>query len=108
MGLPNRDGEDVDPVPWIVTVSLGFMVLFSIGPIYLQEYGLALVPSLGVLGVTFFGLVAVSYWRHVYTVRPGMRGEVPPELRLERLFYAILAGILLLLAVSLPLVTRYR
>lgn len=106
MGLRNRDGDPVDPMPWVVVVSLGFMLLFSMGPIYLQGYGLALAPSVMVCAVLFLGLVGVSYWRYVYTVRPEMWSEVPPEVRLERLFYAVLAGVLLLAAISLPLAVQ--
>ncbi|MFB6134374.1 MAG: hypothetical protein ABEJ55_05245 [Halanaeroarchaeum sp.] len=108
MKFRNRDGTVVDPTPWLVVVSLGFMLLFSIGPIYLQEYGMALVPALITLSLAFLGLVAVAYWRYVHTVRPDLREEVPPDVRLERLLYGTLAGILFLLAVSLPLATRYR
>lgn len=106
MPIRNRDGDPVDPFPWVVTVGLGFMLLFSIGPIYLQEYGLSVVPTFLALSVAFLVLVAAGYWRFVYTVRPDLRAEIPPEVRLQRLFYAVLAGILLLLAVSLPLATR--
>jgi len=106
MGLRNRDGDPVDPMPWVVVVGLGFMLLFSMGPIYLQGYGLPLAPSVMVCSVLFLGLVGVSYWRYVYTVTPELRGEVPPEVRLERLFYAVLAGVLLLAAISLPLAVQ--
>ena len=107
MKLRNRDGTPVDPVPWIVTSGLWFMLLFSIGPIYLQEYGLPLVPALIVLVVGYAGVVVASYWRYVYTARPDLRAEIPPAVRMERLFYAVIAGVLLLLAVSVPLATRY-
>lgn len=108
MGLRNREGDRVDPMPWVVTVSLGFMLLFSIGPIYLHEYGLDPLPSMIALTVIFLGVIVISYWRFVHTVRPDLRGEIPPDVRIERLFYAILAGILVLIAVSLPIATRYR
>ena len=106
MELRNRDGTPVDPVPWVVTVGLGFMILFSFGPIYLREYGLSLRPSLFVLSGVFVVLVGASYWRYIYTARPEIREEVPAEDRLERLFYAILVAILLLALASLPLATR--
>jgi hypothetical protein len=108
MDLRNREGKRVDPMPWVVTVSLGFMLLFSVGPIYLHEYGLDPLPSVIALIAIFLGVVVGSYWRLVHTVRPDLRGEIPPDVRLERLFYAILAGILVLIAVSLPIATRYR
>lgn len=106
MKLRNRNGTPVDPVPWFVTVALGFMVLFSFGPIYLREYGLSLRPALVVLSGTFVVLVGVTYWRYIYTARPEIRAEVPVEDRLERLFYAILVGILLVALASIPLATR--
>ncbi|UWG46476.1 putative membrane protein [Halanaeroarchaeum sp. HSR-CO] len=106
MPVRNRDGDPVDPFPWVVTAALAFMLLFSIGPIYLQEYGLSLVPSIVVLSIGFLGVVVAGYWRLVHTVRPDLRAEISPELRIQRLFYAILAGILLLLAVSIPIATQ--
>lgn len=104
--MQNRAGDDVDPVPWLVVAGLGFMVLFAFGPIYLQGYGLAIEAAIATTGALYVGLVAASYWRYVYTANPALRAEVPVEDRLRRLFYAILAGILLLGAISIPLATQ--
>lgn len=102
----NREGNDVDPVPWFVVVALGFMLTFSVGPGYLMSYGAPLPLAIFVCTGFFGGVVGVSYWRFVYTAIPYGLVEVDPRLRLERLFYAILAGLLVLLAMSLPLVMR--
>ncbi|MFW6265908.1 MAG: hypothetical protein ACOC2A_03930, partial [Halanaeroarchaeum sp.] len=75
-------------------------------PIYLQEYGLSFAPAIVAVSMVFVGVVLVGYWRLVHTVRPDLRAETPPELRIQRLFYAVLVGILLLLAVSIPLATQ--
>ncbi|MFB6082468.1 MAG: hypothetical protein ABEJ67_06570 [Halanaeroarchaeum sp.] len=104
--MRNREGTEVDPLPWVVVVSLGFMLVFSLGPIYLQGYGLALRPALGVCTLLFLGVVGVSYWRYVYTATPELRAEIDPEIRLERLFYAVIAGVLVLAAISLPLAVQ--
>lgn len=85
MKLRNRDGTVVDPTPWIVVVSLGFMLLFSIGPIYLQEYGMDLRPGLATLTGLFLGLVAVSYWRYVHTVHSERQAVSRPIIALGRL-----------------------
>lgn len=104
--MKNREGTDVDPMPWVVVASLGFMLLFSLGPIYLRAYGLTIGPALGVCVLLFGVVVVLSYWRYVYTARPDLRAEVDPEVRLERLFYAVIAGVLLLAAISMPLATQ--
>lgn len=105
MRLRNRAGEAVDPTPWLVTASLGFMVLFSFGPIYLGAFGVDLRPALVASGLAFLVVVAVTYWRYVHTARPDF-ADVPAEDRLRRLFYGILAAVLVLGAATVPLVTQ--
>ncbi|MFB6094341.1 MAG: hypothetical protein ABEJ77_05315 [Halanaeroarchaeum sp.] len=104
--MENREGTPVDPVPWIVTSGFAFLFFFSVGPIYLRAYGLTLGPALAVCVGLFLGAVVAAYWRYVYTARPAARAEVDPQLRLERLFYGVIAGIIVLTAISLPLLAR--
>ncbi|MFB6267176.1 MAG: hypothetical protein ABEI31_05920 [Halodesulfurarchaeum sp.] len=100
----NRRGDRIDPVPFIVTVLLSFMVVFSFGPIYAMEYGFAQLEALAISSVIMVAIGAGAYYRLVWTYRPEMREEVPVESRLQRLFYAIIAGVLVLGALTYPIV----
>lgn len=46
---------------------------------------------------------AVAYHRMVHTYRPAARHDVPPDLRLRTVVYAVLAACVLLAGLSLPL-----
>ena len=104
MKLKNSRGTPVDPVPFLVVTSFGFLVSFSYGPGYCLALGLrgpiVLLPS----SIAFVAVTACAYHRLVWTYRPSLQGEIPPEQRLLRLFYAILIGIALLIGLTLPLV----
>ena len=102
--LQNRNGTKVDPVPFLVVSVLGFAVSFSFGPGYAMELGASLPTALGVATVATVLTVAVAYHRYVWTVRPGLRGEVPAADRFQRLLYGLLAGFLAVAALALPLV----
>lgn len=105
MDLRNRWGTVVDPVPFLVVVASIVVVVYSFGPIYLIELDVSLPAALGVCTGVTAGLVAVAYYRLVWTTRPEHRGVVPVEQRLRRLFYAVLLGIALLGLLALPFVT---
>ncbi|UPW01726.1 hypothetical protein M0R88_06390 [Halorussus gelatinilyticus] len=100
----NRRGTPVDPVPFLVVAALGFLGCYSYGPAYLLTVGVELPAALALSTVAFLAATAVAYHRFVWLARPDLRGEVPPDLRLRRLFLGGLAvfGICALLA--LPLV----
>ncbi|MFB6123782.1 MAG: hypothetical protein ABEJ78_10030 [Haloferacaceae archaeon] len=103
MKLRNRRGTAVDPVPFLVVAAMAFLVSFSYGPIYCHAVGLRGAAVLGVPAGAFLVACGVAYHRLVWTARPDLRGEVPAERRLARLFYAALAGILVLVGLTLPL-----
>jgi len=105
MELRNRQGTAVDPVPFLVVVASVVVVVYSFGPIYLVELDVPLPAALGVCTAVTAGLVAVAYYRLVWTTRPEHRGVVPVEQRIKRLFYAVLAGIALLGLLALPFTT---
>lgn len=104
MALRNREGTPVDPVPFLVVAALCFLMSFSFGPVYGLTLGLSLSQALVGSGVVFVATSSGAYHRLVWTARPDLRGEVPPEYRLQRLFYAIIALALVLLLIFLPLV----
>ena len=105
MGLRNRAGEAVDPVPFLVVVSVAFLIVFSAGPIYLRAvFGLAIPAGLAVSAAVFLAVAAAAYHRYVYATRPSLRGEIPAATRFRRLLYGMAALWALLLGLMLPLV----
>ena len=105
MGLRNRAGEAVDPIPFLVVASLAFLIVFSAGPIYLRAvFGLAIPTGLVVSAVVFLAVAAAAYHRYVYDTRPDLRGEIPAPVRFRRLLYGMVALWVVLLGLMLPLV----
>lgn len=102
----NRHGTPVDPVPFIVTASATFLVMYSYGPGYLLSLGVALPEALGTITVAWVAIVAGSYHQMVWTARPELRAEVPARVRFRRLFYAVLIGIAIIALLLLPLLVR--
>lgn len=106
MRLQNKHGTPVDPVPFVVVVLLAALVSYSYGPIYLMELGLDLGDALLACGAVVTASVGVAHHRLVWTARPDHREEIPPGLRLRRLFYAMLIGVAVLALLALPLIVR--
>lgn len=106
MRLHNKHGTPVDPVPFLVVVLLAALVSYSYGPIYLMELGLGLGDALLACGAVVVATVGAAHHRLVWTARPDLRAEIPPGLRLRRLFYAMLVGAAVLALLALPLVAR--
>ncbi|UIP00055.1 hypothetical protein Hbl1158_01400 [Halobaculum sp. CBA1158] len=101
----NREGDSVDPVPFLVVAGIAFMVVFSAGPIYLMTlFGVDVPVALAGSAAVFGPLAAVAYHRLVWSVRPDLRDELPASWRFRRLLYAALALVLVLLLLSLPFV----
>lgn len=106
MRLQNKHGTPVDPVPFLVVVIGAFTVAYSYGPLYLMELGLGFGDSLLACGSVVVATAGVAHHRLVWTARPELRGEVPAAVRLKRLFYAVLIGVVALALLALPLVAR--
>ena len=104
MRFTNRSGTPVDPVPFFVVCASVVAIVFSFGPAYLLTLKLSFATAIGVCVVVCLSLVGASYHRLVWHSRPEHRSVVPAAQRLERLFYAILTGMALVLLLSLPLV----
>jgi len=100
----NRNGTAVDPVPFIVTAGLGFMLLLSFGPIYGQALGASLRSSIAVSATLSIAVAAVAYHRYVWTARPELRGCVSGTVRAERLFYLMVGLAVLIVGLSIPFV----
>ena len=102
--LRNAQGTAVDPVPFIVTSLVAFLVTHAWGPLYLGALGVPLVPSLLILTALWVVIVAIAFRQLVWRYRPEHRAHVPTELRFRKFIYAIIIGCLLLLLLWLPFV----
>lgn len=102
MQLHNDQGTPVDPVPFAVTVSAAFLVLYSFGPGYLLGLGFALREALVVVTGLFGSTSVVAYHQLVLRARPDLRAEIPGPVRLQRLYYAVLVGIVVVVLLMVP------
>ena len=99
----NRRGDPIDPVPFLVTTGLAFMLAFSVGPIYGLAYGFALRAALALSGAAFVGTTALAYRQLVRSAPALDAGPLPPGPRVERLFYGAVGLAVALAALTLPL-----
>jgi len=104
MRVRNRDGEPVDPVPFIVSVGLALMLLFSAGPLYCLAYGLSVRQALAISSVASVAVAGFAYHRLVWVANPTWV-DVPSELRFERLLYVAVAFAVILIGLSVPLLS---
>ncbi|MFC7097328.1 hypothetical protein [Halobaculum marinum] len=105
MPLRNREGDPVDPVPFLVVAGVAFMIVYSVGPIYLMALlGVDLATALAGSTAVYLLAAGVAYHRFVRTDRPDLRAETPAAWRFRRLVYAAVAFGLLLVLLSLPFV----
>ena len=102
----NREGTAVDPVPFLVVSGLSLVGSLSFVPVYCLTLGLPGSVSVGSGVAVFLGLSTLAYHRMVWTTRPGLRGEIPPGARLQRLVYGALAVAGVLLFLTLLLLSR--
>lgn len=101
--LRNSEGTPVDAVPFLVTLTTAFLVVFSFGPVYGLALGWSVDGSLVASGLVFVGLGLAAYVQLVARARPEMRGEVPADQRLLRLVYAMVGMGVVVVALVLPL-----
>ncbi|GGK58087.1 MULTISPECIES: hypothetical protein [Haloarcula] len=102
MNVPNRHGDPVDPVPFLVCTAMAVMLLFSVGPLYGLAYGLPIWAGLIVSTAGTVAVAAVSYHRLVWTAPPPSV-QIAPELRFQRLIYIGVGFAVLLVGISAPL-----
>jgi len=102
MDVRNRDGDPVDPVPFLVCTAMAVLLLFSVGPLYGLAYGLPVRAGLTVATAGTVAVAAVAYHRLVWTAPPPWV-QIAPELRFQRLIYIGVGFAVLLVAVSAPL-----
>lgn len=98
MRISNREGSPIDPVPFIVVALLGVMVAIAWGPLYLKSHGVD--ESVAVAASVALAAVAVcaSFYRYIWSANPNVRAEVPAAVRYRKLLYAIVIGVIVVLA----------
>lgn len=106
MRLPNRDGQPVDPVPWLVIAGSGTLVSFSFFPGYCIAFGLPTWAGVAIAGGVSLLITGISFHQYLWTVDPAVRREIPPEIRLRTLTWAVLVGVGVLVALSLLFLVR--
>lgn len=99
----NTDGTPVDPVPFFVSILLAFLVTHAWGPLYFLALGLTLTESFAVVTSLWFAVVVVAFRQLIWEYRPAQRKHVPVELRLKKLLYGLVGGVLLIFLLALPL-----
>lgn len=103
VSVRNRNGDRVDPVPFLVTAGIAFAFALSFGPLYGLAYGFTLPASLALSTLAFAAAAALAYHRLVRCAPPPDAGPLPPGPRVERLLYAGAAFGVLLVALTVPL-----
>lgn len=104
MGLRNRDGTEVDPIPFLVTASVAFLLLFAFAPGYLLSLGLTVQNALVVTSVAFGATLLAVYHQLVYDVNPTRLEEIPGPVRFRRLVYIVLVATATMLLLLIPVV----
>jgi hypothetical protein len=106
MDLQNRDGDAVDPVPFLVVTLLAFLLIYAFGPLYLQAFGVTVDQGLAVCTAIFLPMAAAAYYQFIWTHSPERQGIVPAGVRFGRLWYAILILVALFVLLALPFFFR--
>ena len=104
--LRNRDGDPVEPWPFVVVAGTGALPVLSVGPLYLTALGLSLGPAVGVSVAASVAVVAGAYHRFVLTYRPDVEASLPAAVRFRRLLWATLVLVALFVLLTLPFLGR--
>lgn len=102
MRLRNREGTEIDPIPFLVTGSIAFLLLFAFAPGCLLSLGMAIENALGLTSVAYGAVLLGVYHQLVYDVNPTRREEVPGAVRFRRLVYAVLIAIAVMVLLLIP------
>ena len=102
MEVRNRDGDPVDPVPFLVSVGILGMMTLSLGPLYGLAYGVPVDRSVAVSAVVTAAVAAAAFHRLVWTAPPRWVA-IPPKLRFQRLWYLAIGVGVVLLGLTVPL-----
>lgn len=99
----DRDGEDVDPAPFLVVAVTGLLVSLSFLPAVVLRLGGSAGSGIAVALVVAGGFTVAAYRRMVSGGRASVRTEVPPEDRLRTLVYGVLVAAAAMFGISVLL-----
>lgn len=106
MVFRNDLGQEIDPVPFFVVSSLGFLVCYSYFPFTLLEIGLSMAATLCIVTLGFLGGTVLSYYWLVWRARPDLRGEIPLAHRIQRMMYGTLGVVAVMALFAMVAVAR--
>lgn len=108
MQLRTKEGVPVDPVPFIIVALIGITVCFTFGPPYFAALGFSLEAGFGIsTGLALLVSIA-AYHRYVRTATPEQDSQLSLRFRLQRLYYAVFIGLVLIGLLALPLIFTLR
>jgi len=99
----DRDGEPVDPAPFLVVAAVGLLVSLSFLPAVVMQLGGSAGSGVAVALVVAGGFTVAAYRRMVSQSRAALREEVPPESRLRTIVYAVLVAAAAMFGISMLL-----
>lgn len=102
----DRDGEPVDPVPFLVVAAIGLLVSVSFLPPVVIELGGSPIHGVGVALLAASVFTVAAYRRMVSKGRASLREEIPPESRLRTIVYGVLVAAAAMFGLSLLLYLR--
>lgn len=102
MQLPNRRGRAVDSVPFLVVSLTGAMACFAGGVPYFLAAGLAFGPAAVATSVAALFVTWGSYYEFVWTATGPRDVGRPAGQRLQRVGYAVAAGVAVGAGLLLP------
>lgn len=99
----DRDGNDVDPVPFLVVAAIGLLVSLSFVPAVVIRLGGSAALGIGVALVVAGVFTVAAYRRMVSGSRASIRTEVPPEDRLRTIVYGVVVAAAAMFGISVLL-----
>jgi len=99
----DRDGEPLDPVPFLVVAAIGLLVSLSFLPAVVMELGGSAGIGVAVALVVAAGFAIAAYRRMVSGNRASLRTELPPEDRLRTIVYGVVVAAAAMFGLSLLL-----
>ncbi len=96
-----RDGEPVDPVPFLVVAATGLLMAVSFMPVYVLALGGSQAVGVGAALLAAGAFTALAYRWMVTGRSEQARREVPPAERLRTIVYGVLVVVALLAGLSL-------
>lgn len=88
----DRDGEPVDPAPFLVVAATGLLVSLSFLPAVVMRLGGSTGYGIAVALVVAAAFTVAAYRRMVSRSRASLRTELPPEDRLRTIVYGVIVA----------------